>query len=199
MDNINDLENIVNSNKIRSEVVRQNNIFDLYRFYDEGKDKEYNYGGIYFITRNQDFYCFSRFEHKFVIENVYSAIFNNFNNIFVSVDYDYRIASEKLGVICIQLLSRYYSIIWMPSKINEFQRDKFLEFYESMVQINKKLVNEGFDKIAISVSIIDENENFDLKKIDKVALNIDNYVSDVPINTGEHLLKKYIKRRKTYK
>ena len=187
---------MVNDSLVRDEIRHQNSVFDLHKFYDGGKSSGYNYGGLYFITRNQDFYCFSRIKHEYAIENIYSSIFDNFYDIFKINDYDYRRASEDLGVICMQLISRYYSIIWMPYKINIFQKQKFLEFYKKVNDVNNNLKNNGYDVISFGVNFVDDRGNMTYKTFDEAASIIDDYVSDDLVNIDEYLLNDDSKKRK---
>ena len=191
-----DLSKIINTPDVLREVAIQNSKFDLFEFYDRGKDSSYLDGACGFITRSQSFYCFVEDYHSLVFENVGSSLYddgsmdyNAYYQVFSpyyhknSVGRDYsndawRYANGDFGLISIQLLSKSECFVWLPEKINSFQKQKLLEFFSEMKRINDYLKKNGFPEANVFVSIMKDHEYGLGIKMDEFIGQIDNYVDD---------------------
>ena len=190
------LSNVINTPDVLREVAIQNSKFDLFEFYDRGKDSGHLDGACGFISRRQYFYCFADDYHSLVFENVGSSLYdddsmeyNAYYEVFSpyyhenSTGKDYcndawRYANGDFGLISIQLLSKKECFVWFPEKINSFQKLKLLEFFREMKQINDYLRKSGFPEINVFVSVMKDHEYGLGIEMDDFISQIDNYVDD---------------------
>lgn len=203
-----DLADIVNTNKVLKELSYQNDEFNLFKFFDNGKSSSVIKGACGFITRKQSFYCFSPSYHSLVFENVASSIFDDGNNI-LNVYYDvfkkyyknssgrnysndaWRYANAKFGLVSIQLLSKNACFVWCPEVINSFQKEKIIEFYNEMKEINKYLESEGFSVINVDYIVMKNGEYSCKFNGDEFISQIDSFVSDNCFVPYENDIKKF--------
>lgn len=161
MNNLKDIQSVYMPEDIREEIKKHDEVFDLSKFYLDNIDQDYvMYTGFQIITPNQKFNCFcapfSRL-HEELIENILFSLFDDYNRIYRSLNYNWRDTSSALGCIACQLVSKYYSLVWMPKYITEYQYEKFLDFYHDMNKINENLINSGEKQIDILVNFKGEN------------------------------------------
>lgn len=189
-----DLGDIVNTNEVLNEVSYQNNKFDLFKFFDDGKNSSDIIGACGFITRNQCFYCFSPKYHALVFENVCSSIFDDGNqneNVYYASFNKYhkssgrkfcndawRYANADFGVVSIQLLSKNSLFIWVPNKINDFQKQAIINFCSEMNIINNYLKENGFRVIEVSFSVMGKKDYGNYMEMNDFISLIDNYVDN---------------------
>ena len=191
-----DIEDIVHTPSVLSEVARQNEMFDLFKFFGKDKDIEMPDGACGFITRSQCFYCFSRKYHSYVFENVGSSIFDDGNpneNVYYNVyspyrrlkssgrDYSndaWRYANGDFGLISMQLLSSHECFLWLPEVINSFQKQKLLDFFKEMRKINEYLKSNGYSEVNVLVKVMKNHEYGSDIQMEEFEKQIDNYVDD---------------------
>lgn len=150
------IENISSSSDVKKEIKNQNSEFNIFEFYLSNKNyTEIINSGLRIITPIQTFSCYNFGKHEYLVEKIYDVMYKDFYDIYKKNSFDYRDTSIELGNICIQLMSKYYSLIWMPPKINKYQLSKIFEFYDNMVRINKYLKMENKSEIIIGVYIKD--------------------------------------------
>ena len=163
-----DLAQCTDTKVVLNEVAIQNEKFDLFEFFDDNADLLYGVGACGFITRKQYFFCDAPSYHNLVFENVCSSIFEGTNpniNEYYKVNHylyenknytesNWRVAGANMGAVSIQLISKSYSFVWMPEKINSFQKEKLIEFCSDITEINRKLEEKGHKKINVSFNII---------------------------------------------
>lgn len=200
-----DLSKMVNTLDILREVAYQNEEFNLFDFFDKHKIK----GACGFITRRQNFYCEADY-HALVFENVGGSIFDDgdlsgiayykiFNKYYYSNasgrDYSmdaWRNTNADFGVISMQLLPKGSSFVFIPDKINSFQKQKFLEFYSEINRINEYFVNNGFSKISFYYLLKGKNNEFFEINIDDYINHIDDYVDDNCNVPYENMISDYV-------
>ena len=188
------LEDIVNSNKVLNELSYQNDEFDLFKFFDEGKSSSDNKGACGFITRKQIFYCFALDYHAYVFQNVGSSVFDDGNtveNVYSTSlrkheskssgreysDDAWRYANADFGVVSIQLLSNSI-IVWVPNKINDFQKQAIINFCSEMTNINNYLKQTGYKEVDVSFSIMQNGQYVGKFGIDEFLSRINDYVDN---------------------
>lgn len=146
------IENISSLKEVRKEIQSQNEKFDIFEFYLQNiNTSEIVNSGLGIITESQTFYCYNYGKHEYLVEKVYDALYDDFYEIYKKNNYDYRETSLELNNICIQLMSKYYSLIWMPQKINKYQLSKLFEMYDSLIRINDYLKQKGKKEIVVCV------------------------------------------------
>lgn len=152
------IENISNIDEIRKEIKSQSEKFNLVDFYlsNENCDEIIN-SGMGVITPIQMFYCFNFGRHEYLAEKVFESLYDDFYEIYKKNNYDYRYSAIDYGDIIIQLLSKYYSMIWMPDKISYYQLQKLIDFYNDMKYINNYLISKCKREIVIGVCVKGEN------------------------------------------
>ena len=190
------LEDIVNTNEVLNELSYQNDEFDLFTFFDEDKAKsedEAN-GACGFITRKQSFYCYAPKYHALVFENVGSSVFddgNTIENVYYTSfnkykgkssgrkysDDAWRYANADFGVVSIQLLSNSI-IVWVPNKINDFQKQAIINFCSEMVNINNYLKETGYKEVDVTFSIMQNGQYVGKFGIDEFLSRINDYVDN---------------------
>ena len=203
-----DLEDVVHTPSVLYEVARQNELFDLFEFFDDGKSSSRSDGACGFISRNQSFYCFSHKYHSLVFENVGGSLYDNGSNdlneyykVFIpyydnnSAGRDYsndawRFANGDFGLVSIQMLSKSECFVWVPEVINSFQKRKLLEFLKEMKKINEYLKSNGYSEINVLVSVMKNHEFYNIDT-ESFIKEIDNYVDDNCFCPYERMLSDY--------
>lgn len=146
------IENISSKIEIRDEIKKQNEKFDIFKFYlDNINQTEILNSGLGVITPLQTLYCYNLGRHEYLVEKIYESMYDDFYEIYKKNSFDYRESSIELNNICIQLMSKYYSLIWMPQKINKYQLSKLFEMYDSLIRINDYLKQKGKKEIVVCV------------------------------------------------
>lgn len=142
------IENISNVDEIRKEIENQDFCFNIFNFYlsNIGISEVLN-SGFGVITRKQSFFCYNYGKHEYLAEKIYDVLYDDFYDIYCNNNFDYRQTSIDYGDICIQLISKYYSLIWMPFEINKYQLSKLFELYDNIIRINRVLEENGEKKI----------------------------------------------------
>lgn len=204
-----ELEKVVHTPHVLQEVAIQNDEFDLYEFFNIGNSLSYIKGACGFITRQQYFYCYARKYHSLVFENVCSSLFDienvdpNYYYSFFNKYYDsknpnndryddsWRYANADLGVFSIQLLSKSSIFVWAPAKINSFQKETFLEFYNDVKQINAILGERGSSNINIYINVKQDGKKFKEVIIEDYVSHIDEYVDENCFTPHERLVSDY--------
>ena len=102
------------------------------------------------ITPTQTVFGYSTHKHDYTAERMYDLLYEDFYDYFKDCDYDFRRVSKKLGVICVQLISKYYSVVWLPEKVNEYQFSQLVDFAKSMYEINNELEENNSHKVLIN-------------------------------------------------
>lgn len=189
------LGDVVNTNEVLRELSYQNAEFDLFTFFDKDKNKsadEAN-GACGFITRKQFFYCFSPKYHSLVFENVGSSIFDDGNineNVYYTSFKKYkpsgreysedawRYANADFGVVSIQLLSKNNLFVWVPNKINNYQKQCIINFCSEMININNYLKKTGFSEVDVLFSVMENGEYGSKLKMNEFLIKINDYVDD---------------------
>lgn len=191
------LGDVVNTNEVLSELSYQNDEFDLFTFFDEDKAKsedEAN-GACGFITRKQSFYCFAPKYHALVFENVGSSVFddgNTIENVYYTSFNKYkdkssgreysgdawRYANADFGVVSIQLLSKSNLLVWVPNKINNFQKQGIINFCSEMININNYLEKTGFREVDVLFSVMENGEYGSKLEMNEFLSKINDYVDD---------------------
>lgn len=203
-----DIANIVHTPSVLYEVARQNEMFDLFEFFDDGKSSSHLDGACGFISRKQSFYCFSDSYHSLVFENVGGSLFDDGSNDFnayykvFSPYYDnnstgrdysndaWRFANGDFGLVSIQMLSKSECFVWVPEVINSFQKQKLLDFLKEMGKINEYLKSNGYSEINVLVSVMKNHEFYNIDT-ESFIKEIDNYVDDNCFCPYERMLSDY--------
>lgn len=186
-----DLADIVDTNEVLNELSLENDRFNLFDFYDELKDESRVMGACGFITRNQSFYCLAPSYHSYVFENVCGSIFtgvdpnvNEYYSVFNSnssgdkYSHDWLYANMYFGVVSIQILSKNDTIIWIPEKINSFQKEKIIDFCVEMKRINDYLYKNGYKKINLIFNITKVDSSYISMNEEELIRNINSIVDD---------------------
>ncbi len=155
------IDQLYSREDIMNEVNRHNDVFNLEDFYlvDPG-DFTPSRTGYRIVSSDRVYsgYCipYSEF-HEDTICNILFGMYDDYNSVYAQCDYDFRNTAAALGAVMMQLLSKYYSLIWVSSDINEFQYNAIVEFAHEMDEINRKLVEMGENDIKIGVCLVREN------------------------------------------
>lgn len=206
-----DLGDIVDTNEVLSELCIQNSEFNLFEFFDDGKSSSDLKGACGFITRRQSFYCFSPKYHAFVFENVGSSVFDDGNvnenvyytsfNKYVSAssgrDYSidaWRFANADFGVVSIQLLSKKNVFVWVPNKINDFQKQTIINFCSEMININSYLKETGFNEIDVLFSVMGDKDYGSKLEMNEFLSKINDYVSNDCFCPYENIVSSPVRR-----
>jgi len=134
------IEDLYYPKEIREEVAEQTQTFSLNDFYLCGSDGLTidNYA-LYMITPRQRLSVCCSESHGRTAENILFAIYSDYNYVFKANDWDWRATALAYGDIIMQLMSKHYSVIWLPKVINEFQYEELVKFYNLTKQINMNL------------------------------------------------------------
>ena len=190
-----DLGDIVDTNEVLNELSYQNDEFDLFTFFDEGKSSTNIKGACGFITRRQSFYCFSPKYHSLVFENVCSSVFDDGNvneNVYYTSFNRYlskssgreysndawRYANADFGVVSIQLLSKNNLFVWVPNKINSFQKQSIINFCSEMININNYLKGNGFNEVEVLFSVMGKDDYGSILGMNEFLSKINSFVDD---------------------
>lgn len=205
-----DIGNITYTPDVLNELARQNEEFDLFEFFDKGKDLGFLDGACGFISRKQYFYCFSDKYHSYVFENVGSSLYDDgsiSSNAYYDVfnpyhekkssgrDYSndaWRYANGDFGLVSIQLLSKNNCFVWVPEVINSFQKEKIIEFSQEMDRINEHLKKTGYPEINVMFNVMKNHEYSSAMTKEEFIKKIDNYVDDNCFCPYERMLSDYI-------
>lgn len=213
-----DLSGIVNSFKVLNEVAIQDDQFDLFQFFDEGKDIGYMEGACGYITRRQTFYCYSHRYHALVFENVSGSLYDDLEfkkNAYYEVFNEYyphhttsdknnndawRYANADFGAISIQMLSRHSVFIWMPNVINSYQKKELLKFFSEIDRINSYFEENGYSnfKIDISIAIREKDEFSKIADVSYLREHVDELVDDNCFCPYENIISDYKIGHKQY-
>ena len=146
---------------ILAEMDRHNAAFDFSDFYSDDVDEFIpNYTGFKIITGDREYsgYCYPySMYHDDVLENVLFALYgDDYNRVYSETGYDIRSTSAELGAVFIQMLSKHYNLVWIPSSITRFQSDCILKFFDEMNEINRRHGNS----INLGIGIKGDDGNF---------------------------------------
>ena len=111
----------------------------------------------------------------------------------------WRFTNEDLGVISIQLLSKSSVFVWIPNKINNYQKDKILEFFNEIKEINNYMTQKGYPIIKIWFYVKEKERKYLSPSIDDFINNIDNIIDDNIEELYENDLSKYKPKTKVKK
>lgn len=202
------LESIYDTNSVLTEVALENERFNLFDFLD-GEISFKLLGACGFITRRQCFYCEACSDHALVFENVCGSVFEGSNpkvNAYYTVNsryynsrvYDidsWKYANMNFGVVSLQILSGGSIFVWVPEKINSFQREKLLEFCMDIKKINQGLLANGGNEVIPYFSVYDGEEFTKDFDIDEFVSQIDSLVDDNCPMYDEHMISDYNRRK----
>lgn len=202
------LENMTDTNDVLREVALENENFSLSDFLD-GEISYKLAGACGFITRTQYFYCEASKDHALVFENVCGSVFegndpgvNAYYKVnkpyFITTGYNidsWKYANMNFGVVCMQILSGKSICIWIPEKINNFQKEKLLEFCHEIKEINKGLLESGGKQVTPYFSIYNGREFTTNLKIDEFINQIDKFVDDNCPIYEEHMISDYVSEK----
>lgn len=209
-----DLAEIVNTPEVLEEVAYENEEFNLFDFFEKEKTITYGKGACGFITRNQYFYCYAPSFHSYVFENVCSSIFddgdmtgNVYGKLFTKYhemngkenspyDDTWRYANKDFGVISIQLVSNEGACIWLPEKINSFQKEKILKFCEDIQRINKNALENNYPKVQASFTLLANDGSYKEYEMESFINQIDKFVDDNCQTFHENMISDYTKKSK---
>ena len=204
-----DLAKMVNTKEILAELAMQNDEFDLFEFFDRNKNIYLGEGACGFISRKQEFYCYSPSSHSYVFENVGGALYDNGSTVELNEYYKvfnpyynnssgrdnsndaWRYANGDFGLISIQMLSYGYCFIWLPEVINSFQKEKLLEFSKEVNKINEHLKENGFSELDINMNVMKNHEYSSSMSLQEYIDKIDNYVDDNCNCPYENMISEY--------
>ena len=156
-----DNECLYSREDILKEMEKHNEAFSLDTFYvNDSSEFAPNYTGYKVITEDREYsgYCYPySASHEATLENVLFALYgNDYNKIYKETNYNFRETAVLLGAVFVQMLSKYYTLVWLPSKLNEFQCNTLLNFLSDMGKVNERL-----DKvITIKACIKKEDGSF---------------------------------------
>ena len=173
-----DSEDLYYGEDILAEMDRHNEVFDLKDFYKSGSFEFVpNSTGFRVITKDKQYsgyvYPYSN-SHDIVLENILFALYGDeYNKIYRQTGYNIREASGDLGAVFIQMLSKHYTLVWIPNSLSEFQCDSILKFFSEMEEINKALS----DKIEFGVGIKKDGNYADV--------DVDEAISILPTLAGK--------------
>ena len=211
-----DLGIMVNTEEVLLETAKQNEEFNLFDFFDKGKNYSHIEAACGFITRKQYFYTFCESYHELVFENVCASIFDDKNptrniyyeifnkhyrqNVLDHVKCDtWRFTNEDLGVVSIQLLSKSSVFVWIPNKINTFQKEKILEFFNNIKEINNYMIENNYPIVKIWFYIKQREKEYLSFNMDEIKKYIDSIIDDNYIELFENDLNNYKPKTKIKK
>ena len=190
------------------EINNQDNLFNIYEYclQDEFCDDQKTCA-IGMITPKQSFTCFSRNYHESTVECVLFTLYDDFNEIHKSTNYDWHQTVYEYNDICIQYLfnkdfSLFYILIYLPKEINKFQYSKLFELYDSINKINDYFERNGGKTIEIHCGYQENGEYrvFSLRKAlefmkDKITLKESKEEMEI-VSRQEQMSRSLVKRRK---
>ena len=138
------------------EINNQDNLFNIYEYCLQNEcGDDQKTCAIVMITPKQSFTCFSRNYHESPVECVLFSLYDDFNDVHRSTNYDWHQTVYEYNDICIQYLfnkdfSLFYILIYLPKEINKFQYSKLFELYDSIMGEN------SFEYLSYSLEIIDK-------------------------------------------
>lgn len=152
-----DSEELYTRADILEEMDKHNKVFNLDTFYvNDPSEFTPNYTGYRIITSDKEYsgYCYPySISHESAIECVLFALYGDeYNKIYRGTKYNFRETSALLGAIFIQMLSKHYTLVWIPDSINEFQYNCILKFFNEMDVVNKRLDEDIVIKVSIRKS-----------------------------------------------
>lgn len=156
-----DSEQLYSREDILKEMERHNEVFSLDTFYvNDPSEFVPNYTGYKVITKDREYsgYCYPySASHEDTLEKVLYALYgNDYNKIYMETNFNFRETAALLGAVFVQMLSKYYTLVWVPSKLNEFQCNTLLNFLSDMSKVNERL-DKG---ITIKACIKKEDGSF---------------------------------------
>ena len=172
-------EELYTREDILGEMDKHNQAFSLDTFYvNDPLEFTPNYTGYRIITSDRQYsgYCYPYSAyHESAVESALFALYgDDYNRIYKDTDYDFRETSALLGAVFIQMLSKHYTLVWMPSSINQFQYNSILKFLNEMDEVNK-----GLDEsIKIGISVRNEDGSFSEYDASKIIDVLPSLVSD---------------------
>lgn len=155
------IDKLYSREDIMNEVKRHNEVFNLKDFYlVEPGDYYPSRTGYRIISSDNVYsgYCSPYSErHEDVVCNILFGMYDDYNRVYRECDGDFRSVAVKLGAVFLQLVSKSYSLMWLPYNINEFQYKAILDFASEMDDINRKLEAMGKRRIVFGVCISKED------------------------------------------
>lgn len=144
-----DIENIRTSHLLLKEVKRQNEEFDIVKFYLLRKGSKCG-GAVQIIMPDHQLSCFANKSHKLVVENVYGLLYKDFSKFNTEV---WQEESCARGNILLQLCANGCSLAWIPKEITDFQF-KRLAFSCAMIrELNFEATNNGLALPDVDMSL----------------------------------------------
>lgn len=182
--NVKDIEKLYMPEDIIAEIKNQNSKLQIRDFFtqdDESFDIEYY--GIYVITPIQDFSCIARERHEDVMTNILFALYgDDYNETMRKCNCDWIATANSLNNVVVQIMSKRYCLIWIPDKINKFQRDKLMELYNLSIEVNENLAKNGQGQITFTVGLKNQSGELISCMFDESLSLLDDRVSyDLPI------------------
>lgn len=208
------LEDMTDTDEVLREVYSQNSSINLPEFYSaHGSGRAFHDVGLCgFITRKQAFFCYAVKDHGLVFENVCGSIFvgdrpQEMNEYYTTNHYlfrggsasilgNWRYANENFGVVSLQILLNKGILVWVPEKINSFQKDELLKFCLQMKSVNQSREENGIGEVKVHFSIFDGNDfkgDFD---IDEFVSKIDSIVDENAQTFSENMVDDYSPQKK---
>ena len=160
-----DIENISSVDEVREELKMQTKSFSLFDFYM--KNVSYDYAidcALGIITPKQNLYCYSYGEHSHLFEKICSSLYDNFYDLFKINGYNWVDTVLDLNCIALRLVSKHYSLVWIPEQITSYQYEQLYKFYVKMYNVNYSLLANGYKPISIMTNVKDECGFLNLKK-----------------------------------
>lgn len=156
-----DSDELYSREDILKEMEKHNEAFSLDTFYvNDPSEFAPNYTGYKVITEDREYsgYCHPySASHEYTLESVLYALYDNdYNKIYMETNFNNREIAVLLGAVFVQMLSKHYTTVWVPSKLNEFQCNTLLNFLSDMGKVNERL-DKG---ITIKFSIRKEDGSF---------------------------------------
>lgn len=146
------IETLNDKKQIKKEIDEQYKNFNIKNFYNDDGN-----AAVGILSPHFTRYAYSIKEHGKVAEKIYKTIYEDFDG-FDFYKFDNAIIwqeqSSNMGNICIQLASFVPTLIWIPQKINMYQYQNLLEFYNEV----KTLPNYEKNQFITTVKNIDGND-----------------------------------------
>lgn len=153
-----------------NDIVKRHNEFSLEEFYN----KSYN-GAVIVITPNQIIKNIMPNEehHRIYLGRMYNLIYGStFDNNDIILD----AKSELFGNNIVMMLDKFYTLMYVPYKINSYQLQEFLKLNEEYKNISLNITFGTFND-----KIWDESENMN-KAIEYLKSIIDNNITSIDKN-----------------
>lgn len=145
-----DIENIRNARLLLKEIKRQNDEFDMAKFYLSQNGKNGG-GAVQIITPSHKLSCFANKSHRLVVENIYRLIYSDFRGFKTGI---WQEESCDKGNILLQLCSNGCSLVWVPKRITDFQFKSLSFSYAMMQSLNYDVAHNGLVLPDVDMSLV---------------------------------------------